>query len=157
MQYPIPDAPSGVDTAKWAQAVAAIRGYCEWHIAPEFTETVTVDGPGGPTLILPTQRLSELVDVTSDGRAVSGPEWSASGVVRCGGWSSKFRGITATITHGYPSWPGDLESVARELVATGGHAGVSSVSSDDAQVRFEVSFNGSQRAVMDRYRLVGAP
>ena len=157
MRYPMPDVPEGVDVGQWAKAVDAIRRYCEWHVAPEVTEAVTVDGPGGTLLALPTQHLTGLSDVTSDGVAVAAPEWSTSGVVRSGGWSRKLRGVAATITHGFDALPGDLESVALELIAASGRGGVSSVSSDDAQVRFEASFNGAQRSVLDRYRLVGLP
>jgi len=47
MTYPLPPNPDGVGDAAWAATVERIRAYCAWHVAPELSETVTVDGPGG--------------------------------------------------------------------------------------------------------------
>ena len=70
MPYPLPDAPAGVDAGAWAATVAEVRAYCGWHIAPVVTETLTLDGPGGHLLVLPTLRLVDLLSVTNEGHAV---------------------------------------------------------------------------------------
>lgn len=91
-------------------ASAAIRRYCGWHIAPSVTADWIVDGPGAALLVLPTLHLTDLstVSETLGGTTtVLDPatvEWSATGVVRkrnSGYWTSQFRGVRATGTHGY--------------------------------------------------------
>lgn len=153
--YPIPPTPPGTDGAQWIFAIAAIRGYCGWHIAPTVTETVTVDGPGGRLLALPTQRLTALT-VVNDGTPVTHPDWSTNGLVR-GGWSTKYRGIEATMTHGYEMWPEELEQLALEIISASARVGVSQVSSGPHQVSFETSMTVAQRNTLGRYRLVGLP
>lgn len=157
MSYPIPPTPAGVDDSAWARAVGEIREYCEWHVAPEVTETVTLDGPGGRLLLLPTQRVSDVIEVVNNGKTVTDPEWSASGMVRGSCWSSKFRGVSVTLTHGYEMWPDDLTKVALEVISSASYAGVTQVTSGSHQVSFEASLTSSQRATLNRYRLVEAP
>ena len=43
-----------IDAAAVRAAGAAVRGYCGWHVAPEVEQTITLDGTGGPTLVLPS-------------------------------------------------------------------------------------------------------
>lgn len=155
MAYPIPDAPAGVDPAEWASAIEAIRGYCGWHIAPEVPDTLTVDGPGGHLLVLPTQRIVEVTSITNDGTVVADPEWSASGLVR-GGWSSRFRGVVVEMTHGFETWPAELLAAAQDMVAVAGRGGVSSVASGPHQVSYEGQAE-RHAAALDRYRLAPLP
>jgi hypothetical protein len=87
-------------------AVAAVRRWCGWHVAPELTQTETVDGPGGALLRLPSLRVVALSAVTEDGvdLDLAGLEWSRIGLVRkkSGGlWTSRFQGITVTMSHGF--------------------------------------------------------
>jgi hypothetical protein len=88
--YEIPTFPAGVDEDAWAATVAEVRAFCGWHIAPEVTETLTLDGPGGYVLVLPTLHLVDLVSVTNDGTAVTDPastgtsEWSGVKAVTSG-------------------------------------------------------------------------
>lgn len=157
MSHPLPPAPSGVDADVWASTIESIRAYCGWHIAPQVTETVTLDGPGGSLLFLPTLRLVDLTSVSSDGTAVSEPEWSESGMVRASSWSSKYRSVTVTMTHGYEEWPAELVTVAQELITASSREGASSVVSGAHQVRYEAPMSSRQRGVLDRYRLVNLP
>jgi hypothetical protein len=115
MPYPLPIAPDGVDADAWAAVVADVRGVCGWHIAPEVTETLTVDGPNSSVLILPTLRLVDVVSVLNDGTAVVDPEWSTSGMVRTYCWTWKYRGVVAEITHGFEEWPEDLLAAMYEM------------------------------------------
>lgn len=153
MSYPLPPAPPGVDLDAWASAVERIRERCGWHIAPEVTETVTVDGSGGSVVVLPTLRLNDLVSITDDGTAVTDPEWSRSGVVRRYCWTYKLRGVVAEMTHGFEVWPYELEKLAAEMAATSTPVGVKSVTSGSHQVMFESGLSPAASEVLDRYTL----
>lgn len=154
MSYPLPPTPPGVDDDAWASAVERIREHCGWHIAPEVTETVTIDGPGGSVVALPTLRLTDLVSITNDGATVVEPEWSRSGVVRTYRWTWKMRGVVAEMTHGFEQWPYELERVAAELAATtSAPAGVRQVSSGPHQVTFEPGLTLAQAEILGRYQL----
>lgn len=87
-------------------ASRAIRRRCGWHIGPEVTEVLTVDGSGGELLQLPTMHLRDVVSVAERGRGdVRGDlvEWSQTGTLRAprGRWTDRFRGVRAHVTHGY--------------------------------------------------------
>lgn len=154
MAHPLPDAPAGVAAETWEATVAEVRAFCGWHIAPEVEETVTVDGPGSSLLVLPTLHLTDLTGVTNDGSTVTDPEWSRTGMVRHCYWTHKFRGVTATMTHGYEEWPADLLAVMADLAtSTAALAGVKAVTSGSHQVTFESSMRPSQRDVLGRYQL----
>lgn len=157
VDVPLAESPTGVDAEAWAAACAAVRDYCEWHVAPSVTEEVTMDGSGASVQILPTLRLTALISITNDGTAVTDPEWSSHGIVR-GCWTCKFRGVVANMTHGYADCPADVLTVVSEMVATSGRGGVSSVTNGTHQVQFDAaSFNSQQRATLDRYRLPSRP
>ena len=148
---PIP--PEGVDRDAWSAAVASVRAYCGWHIAPEVTETLTVDGSGTSVQMLPTLRLVDLISITNAGSVVADPEWSTSGMVR-GCWTSRFRGVVAEMRHGFEEWPSDLVAVIAEMVASGGQARVSQVTSRSHQVSFDLDDAAErQRQTLDRYRI----
>ena len=153
MQNPYVSAPEGVDETAWAAAVAKIRGYCGWHIAPEVTETVTLDGSGGPVIVLPTLQLNDVESITDDGREVVDPEWSRSGIVRRYCWTRKLRGVVAEITHGYEEWPADLEAVTIEIASIVSPAGVSQVNSGTHQISFRESLPVQALETLERYKL----
>ena len=51
-----------------AAALAAARRWCGWTVSPVATDVeVTVDGPGGPVLTLPTRNLIEVSAVSENG------------------------------------------------------------------------------------------
>ena len=156
MPYIVPPVPTGVDADAWSAAVAKVRSHCRWHIAPSVTETVTVDGSGAPIIVLPTLRLTDLISITNDGTAVTSPEWSTSGMVyrgTCASWSPKFRSVVAEMTHGFDTWPEDLEAVTVELAAATSLAGVKQISSGSHQVSFETSMNAHVLETLERYKL----
>lgn len=87
---------------------SAVRRYCGWHISPVVTETVTVDGPGGRLLSLPSLNVTAVASITQGESALVADDnyrWSADGSVKCtsGRWTEEFRDITVTFTHGYDS------------------------------------------------------
>lgn len=103
-------------------ASAAVRRYCRWHIAPVLEETLTVDGPGGDVLLLPTGRLLSLVEVTDGGRQVpvSSLDVSAAGMIGrpAGHWSGRFGAVTARVRHGHDlAAVPDVAQIVRQVVA----------------------------------------
>lgn len=154
------DLPSGLDPMAVESACAAIRAYCEWHIAPSVVESVTVDGSGGCVQFLPTLHLTALSSIENDGVSVTAPEWSAAGMVRGACWTGKFRGVTATMTHGYDSCPDEIVGVVVALASQG----LVGVPSDMRAGPFQMGASGgasalspAHRAVLDRYRIPPRP
>lgn len=87
-------------------ALAAARRYCGWHVSPSVTETISVDGPGGRVLSLPTLNLTAVASVTEADSAVdvSGLDRSQSkGTLtkRFGCWTRRDGAISVQMTHGF--------------------------------------------------------
>lgn len=123
----LPDLLEGIDEPDALTAAAeAVRGWCHWHIAPSITETVTLDGNGTHLQPLSTRHLTAVTTVVENGKTlVEGTDydWSQDGLLwrhqrscTCrGGWTNRFRGITATITHGYAVCPTEIAGVIARL------------------------------------------
>lgn len=94
-------------------AVDTIRRFAGWHVWPERTETIRMDAPGDPLVIIPTKRLTAVESILVDGRevAITEDDWSPDGTVWIDGLTPTRNGrprrIMATITHGYTG-PGDV-------------------------------------------------
>lgn len=90
-----------------ASVLSWMRRYCGWHVWPVRAETLTVDGSGSATVHLPTLRLADVEAVTEAGSDVSGFSWSEAGMLRkrSGVWTREFRGVTATVEHGFDEAP----------------------------------------------------
>lgn len=152
-------------------ALAAARHYCGWHIAPAQTVELTVDGPGGKLLVLPTLSVRSIAAISERGEPIDLGDitWSANGRVvkrSAAPWTDEFRGITVTFTHGFDHLP-DLEAVILAAIDRGGFA--SSVESGGIKVigpfQYDLggvdsttseagpSFTPAERTVLDRYRL----
>ena len=153
------DLPEGTDEAAWLAACDAVRGYCEWHIAPSVTETLTLDGPGGSVLHLPSAHVTAVASVANNGTAVADPQWRTSGMIRAdyGCWTERFRGVVVELTHGYDECPADVLKVLRDLVDGAGRTGVAQVTSGSHSVRYGPALDSEQRATLDRYRLAPLP
>jgi len=109
-------------------ALAAARRYCGWVVTPPETVTITVDGPGGHLLSLPTLQINTLTSVVEDGVTLDVNDLhvsKGSGLVRkkSGGcWSSKLGSIVVTMTHGFdeaPDFDAAVEQTAAALAAAG--------------------------------------
>lgn len=93
-------------------AIAAATEFCGWHIAPNVSETVVVDGSGTRLQTLPTMWLTDVDKVTEDGRILpaNSVDWSSYGVLekRDGGlWTSRRGGVEVRYSHGFdtpPAW-----------------------------------------------------
>lgn len=166
------------------RALAAVRAYVGWHLAPATSETLTLDGPGAPVLLLPTLRVTELASITEEGNLVAEDsyEWSATGVVRRRrtgptlygsstyfgpSWTSRFRGLEVTLTHGYDVMPPEVSSIVDRLAARAleGSTG-SAVLTQVGQVAYATGEDGLpvtdtlsslDRGVLDRYKLPARP
>lgn len=164
MDYPdLSDPIGGIPTADLENLWAEVRGYCGWHIAPQVTETFVIDGSGS-SIFIPTLRLVSVTALTVDGvvltsEQLSGLDWSASGIITGQRTSRRPRSVTATVTHGYESCPGDLVAILSRLHEVGNFAGMKSAAT--LSVSFTVdSSSGTagvdtySAGVLDRYRLV---
>lgn len=147
-------------------AVAAVRSYCRWHIAPVVTETVSVQGSGAGTLILPTLRLTGVASVTDDlgvAADLTLAKWSTAGVIQSTYWWSAWRKFTVVFTHGYDALPADVRGVILSL-ADAGTSGVGGRVRQVGQVTYDNGgsasaddLTGAQKAILDRYRLPSRP
>lgn len=181
MPDPVTGEPTAADVAAYSQgllaeadarttlllggALAAARAYCGWHVIPEVEETVTVDGPGSPLLVVPTLRLVDVTELSEDGTAVdlAGVEWSGRGLLRktsraC--WTGRYRGIAATIKHGFASAP-DFNSAVLAAVDRIGAGGGETVGPfkfpDSGSASAGSTFSAAEKAILDLYRLEPAP
>lgn len=86
-------------------ATQLIRDWCGWHVAPVITSTITLDGTGTDTILLPSRRVVEVDSVKVDGVELDAHhfEWSADGLLRMrrGCWPDHYRSIEVTMLHGF--------------------------------------------------------
>lgn len=155
-------------------ALATCRRYCGWRVTPVKSEELTLDGPGGRRLSLPTLHLVELTSVIEDDVTLdlSGLQWSPLGFVRkkSGGcWSSDLGAITVTMTHGFED-AADWQAAVLELVdrmsampgAVVGNSGpLVEKTVDDVSYRWVLNigqnpqlFDMLNHTLLDPYRLV---
>lgn len=111
---------TATEDERLAQAEAVVRAYCGWHIAPSRTEVLTLDGPGGFLLTLPSLHVTAITEVTEKGTDLlpavvlaADYSWSDAGIIAnlCRHWRSSYSGITVSLTHGWPVPPADVASV----------------------------------------------
>lgn len=88
-------------------ALPAARRYCGWSVTPVETVELTVDGPGGHVLSLPTMSLLAITALTEEGVALDVTKLNVSrrkGTVKkhpWGCWSHRDGAITVTMNHGF--------------------------------------------------------
>jgi hypothetical protein len=102
-------------------AVATLRLEAGWHIAPQVTETITVNASGGTELILPTLHLvnvTEVRDVSGSTPVVlTGWRQSRIGILtRNAGWPRGLEVIEVDMVHGYEACPPELWPVIARYV-----------------------------------------
>jgi hypothetical protein len=133
-------------------AVAAIRGYCRWHIAPVRTETLTLDA-NGSTVILPTLYATAVV-LEVDGTTIDEADYTLHpGYLQLRGcWTNGT--VTVTLTHGYEELPADLRRVALSMADEGTSPGGRLKSA--GPFVYELS-ESADTEVLDRYRLAPRP
>lgn len=171
VDVPLAATPEGIAEDDWLAACSAVRAYCGWHVAPSVTETVTVDGSGSSVQLLPTLHLTALLSITNAGIPVFDPEWSDMGAVR-GCWTAKYRGVEASIAHGYPQCPAEVLAVARaaaaRIVSDRASQAAGGAVQQVGQVRYVLPRDGGTTAagwdgpsyeagILDRYRIPARP
>lgn len=138
----------------WLDAAhGAVRGHCGWHVAPIITETLTLDGSGGSALLLPSQRVWNIVRALNDGLDVtSRVKFSRrSGVLTLpGGWTSDVGSVEIEITHGYS--PDEVPEVVGLIAtlqerASAGSPAVAQQNIGPAGVRYVTTSDGGRASV----------
>ena len=109
-----------------AAAHDSVRRECGWHVAPVIEQTLVLDGGGGDTLLLPSRRVVELLEVLNDGVDVTADvDFSTAGILelRGGRWTRRLGRISVKLRHGW-----ELEEVPEvaALIATLARRGASS-------------------------------
>jgi len=146
-------------------ALAAARHWCGWHVTPVREMTLTIDGPGGKLLVLPTLFVKRIQGIAELGVPMDLGDitWSKNGRVAkrdATPWTDEFQGIEVTFTHGYDSAI-DFENVILAAVDRG-HATASSGSikaigpfqyNSTFGAEAGPSFMEQEVSVLDRYRL----
>ncbi len=89
-------------------ALARARNYVQWPVSPVIdSDVVTLDGPGGRELILPTRKIGSVASIVENGTTVDPSTYVVSSNLqrmiyrKNGCWTSEYAGITVTYTHGY--------------------------------------------------------
>lgn len=147
-----------------ARALDAVVAYCGWHIAPEVTETLTLDGSGSYLLQLPSLHVVDVSAVRQLGEPVSSTlyDWSVTGQIELrrpqGVWSRRYRSIEVDVVHGWAELPPDLEMVVLGLAgrAAASPLGETSIKVGDRMSTYAAvgtSPLGNELAVMQRYRV----
>lgn len=148
-------------------ATAGVRRYCGWHVAPQVDTTVTLDGPGGNLLLLPSLHVTAVTSVKVRGVELDpdGFEWSEKGMLRrLGGcWPTRFRSIEVTLTHGFEVAPDVVQiiqqvcanAIASPMGATREQAGQISIAwaTTAPGVSGGMSLLDRDLAILDMYRL----
>lgn len=150
-------------------ARAAAQRYCGWHVTPQKTTQIVLDGPGGKLLAVPTLHLVQLLSITEDSVSVdlSTVEWSMSGLIRKKSgqdWTSRLGGVSVNMIHGH----NDADDFEKAVELIGSNIG-SAVRDDSALISkrvgdieygWSVGLSGplsSATVLLDKYRLPGAP
>lgn len=150
------------------RAEAEVRAYCGWRIAPQETVALTLDGPGTRVLLLPSLHVTDVVSVTEDSTTLT-PDtdytWSESGALRRSScWPDQYRVITVEFTHGYETWPLDVQAVIDRLAARSLEG--ASIYTQVGQVSYATGSDGLPAvgaptpvdlAVLNRYKLPSRP
>lgn len=153
-----------------AAALAAARGYCGWMVTPPETVTITVDGPGGSVLSLPTLKLTTLTAVIEDGVALDVDDLLVSEnrglVLKKSGafWSRRYAGITVTMTHGHaaaPDFDAAVEQAAKALSSAmiRDDPALTVKKVDDVQYTWAAGVQGNalNEALLAPYRILPSP
>lgn len=153
-------------TRQLAAALSAAQRWCGWHVTPvAVDQVVTLDGPGGALLRLPTLRMVTLTAVVEDGITLDVDDLDVSriGLVRkksgaC--WTNRFGGIVATLTHGFADAP-DFESAVLAYADRASQAPAGGLPVAVGPFRWGDSsgggFSSVELSILEQYRLECAP
>lgn len=89
-------------------ALVRARNYVGQHVSPVIEDdVVTLDGPGGTDLFLPTGKIGSVASVVENGTTLDSADYVVSANVprmlyrKNGCWTRQYAGITVTYTHGF--------------------------------------------------------
>jgi len=160
----LPGAPL-FDSFALEAAVGAVRTLLGWHLAPEVTETLTVDSPGGQRLWLPTRHVVEVTEVrvcADDGTETPLTAWSSSTGWSEGGWLYCLQGfpdgerrIRVDLTHGYEKAPAEIVAVVAAGLAP--QVKTETVGGRSVTVSESIGTGPSAAAIIARYALGPRP
>lgn len=142
-------------------AEAAVLAWCGWHVAPEITETVTLDGEGSASLRLPSGHVLDVSEVKVDGRPIDRGCWdfSEAGMLRLrrGRFPDRFRCVKVTMRHGFKEAPALAAVVTRSvLAACASPMGATSESAGQVSIRWGragMTMSEEDKADLAPYRL----
>jgi hypothetical protein len=141
-------------------ANATVRAFCRWHVAPAIFETLTLDGSGSRTLLLPSKHVVALEEVLNEGVNVTElVDTSTAGILELtsGCWTSRLGRIKVTLLHGYNIEDvADVAEVIQSLAARAASvpAGIASQTIGPASVRYgTVPMLVEEQNKLEPYRL----
>lgn len=141
------------------RVVATVRNLAGWHIWPVREETLTVDTPGDPLVILPTKRIESVIAVEVDGQPVdmSTVSWTEDGMLTLRRVPRGFRRVAVTLRHGYLDAP-DLAAVCQQMAKRTIQAqGSVSVGGISVGAAAGVTPQSTEWRVLDLYKLGPIP
>lgn len=117
-----PDLLTGMDVtdinpSAAAAAVRRVRDYCGWHVAPSYTESVTVEGAGWWRL--DTLKITAVASVTDVDTGLTVPDILFDGGRVWSRYSRATRRVAIAFTHGYTNCPSDVLDFIRDLSKAG--------------------------------------
>lgn len=160
------------DDGQIMRASARIRSYCRWHIYPNITEEITLNGSGSRFLMLPSLHVTDVNAVTEDAvtLATTEYEWSQDGQLwKASPWTGHFRAVTVDYDHGHELLPEDVRDVCialavrlpkEDTAATAEQAGGVSRQYGgllSGQAAVSAPFTAAELVTLDRYRIGNRP
>lgn len=137
-------------------AAGQVRDECEWHIAPEVTETILVSTGRGSVALLPSLKVKEVLAVRDgDGNAIEGWKAKPNGVLRrtSGCWPDE---IEVEFTHGYATCPDSLLAVVADRARRIKGGGVKAESLAGRSIQLDTGPDAGQSSV-SKYKLPERP
>lgn len=152
-------------------ALTEARHSVGWHVSPVLTaQTITMDGPGGYKLRLPTQKIVTLNSIANDGvdldlvnDVVQSAQVGWLLVKKTGCWSYKYSGISINMDHGFTEdeasdWRQAILSMVDDMstVKISGRADgdLSSKQVDDVVYKWGNEGYTSIETILQKYRLM---
>lgn len=160
--------PVGEDDPKLLAALRAasrrFRGAVRHPVNLTAGDTVTLDGRGSESILLPTAPVVSVTSLLLDGEELAdgaGFAWSEDGFIRrlCGYWPDRLRCITVTYDHGFAEIPDDIQEVvidqARSMYRV--QPGVQTIQAGGESITYgaqaAVGVTAQWSAVVEKYQL----
>lgn len=141
-------------------ASARFRGAVRHPVSLVSGDTVTLDGDGSSTLVLPAAPVTGVSSVLVDDVAIDDYGWSRRGLLsRDAGWPDGFGRVTVTYDHGYDPIPDDVAEAVIDQARTLYHVepGITQVQTAAESVSFgpaaSVGTTAQWASAVQAYRL----